>query len=165
MPIITPTVSTLSSPIISVNTTASSALGVTYEQILQSLGAFNYQVRYLYLAATTFPEIFQEILYNHFDANGNSISTFLVFAVDEYQYLPTFIYKVPSDDIILTSLSSLSLKVFPNKTVNFQVYSNENSVQDIYGDGSTGYNAFQNLEDIEGVSFFDNYTNYLIDND
>ena len=140
--------------------------GVTYAQFLQRLGAYNYGAEFFYMSATNFQQIGQAFNYNHFDANGNSVTTFLPFAVDPYQSQPSIFYETEPDQIILTGLSSLSFDLFAGANVYFKFFATiayiGNELDDkIFPDGS---NAFKELEEREGISFFDDYCNYLIDN-
>jgi hypothetical protein len=75
---ITPITTTLIAPVISVSMPLQvTGIGASYSQFLQSLGTYNYGAEYFYIAASTLPEIGQPVFYNHFDANGNSISVFM----------------------------------------------------------------------------------------
>lgn len=164
MALISPSVSTLINPVISVSMPFQvQGTGITYAQFLQSLGTYNYGVEYFYMAASTYPEIGQPIYYNHFDANGNSVSTHLPFTIDPYQSQPSLFYETEPDQIILTGLSSLSFKVYPQKTVYFKFFATITYLGNELDD--KGDNLFQELERVEGISFFDDYCNYLIDND
>ena len=140
--------------------------GITYEQFLQSLGKYNYGVNFFYLSASTYQEIGQPVLYNHFDANGNSISTILPFFVDPYQSQPSLYYEVESSQIILTNLSSIQFDVFANKTVFFKFFATISYLGNQFDDMGFigGDNAFEEFEQRQGISFFADYCDYLIDN-
>lgn len=175
MAFVNPSVSTLVTPVLSVvfpsvstaNPLQVQGSGITYNQFLQSLGTYNYGAEYFYLSASTYPEIGQPVFYNHFDANGNSVSTFLPFAVDPYQSQPSLFYETEPDQIILTGLSSLSFIVYPQKTVYFKFFATITYLGNELDDrgNPSGDNLFEEVEKIEGISFFDDYCNYLIDND
>jgi len=141
-----PIVTTNSTPIVTVSPNITSSptsvfsSNVTYDQILQSLGSFVYGSEFIYLATTTYTQIGQPMKYLHFDANGNQAQTYLPFAVDPYQSQPAIYYETNSDEIILDGFSSLTFNLEPNITVYFKT-----------------------LEKTEGVKFFEDYCNYLID--
>lgn len=165
---ITPITTTLIAPVISVSMPLQvTGIGASYSQFLQSLGTYNYGVEYFYISASTLPEIGQPVFYNHFDANGNSISVFLPFAVDPYQALPSLFYETESDQIILTNLSSLQFTVYAGKTVYFKFFATIAYIGNELDDRNLpqGDNLFEELEKAEGISFFDDYCNYLIDNE
>jgi hypothetical protein len=127
---------------------------VTYNQFLQSLGTYNYGVRFFYLSSTSYQQIGQPVLYNHFDANGNAVSTILPFSVDPYQSQPAIFYDTEPDQIIITNLSSLTLTILPYTSVYFKFFAKVDYV---------GYES-GNMQDVEsqlGYSFFDDYCNYI----
>lgn len=135
--------------------------GITYSQFLESLGTYNYGAEFFYLSSTSYTQIGQPVYYNHFDANGNSVTTYLPFAVDPYQSQPSIFYETESDQIVLTGLTSMQFTIYPTNTVFFKFFATitytGNELDDM------GKNAFENLEDAEGIKFFDDYCNYLID--
>lgn len=168
MAAIIPITSTIISPVISIAMPLQvTGGGITYSQFLQSLGKYNYGAEYFYLFASTYPEIGQPVYYNHFDANGNSVTTFLPFAVDPYQSQPALFYETEPDQIILTGLSAISFNVYANKTVYFKFFATiaylGNELDDI--NSPSGDNTFEEIEKVEGIKFFDDYCNYLIDNE
>jgi len=169
-PVITPTPPVIS--IVMPNVSTANPLqvqgsGVTYAQFLQSLGKYNYGAEFFYLSSTSYFQIGQVFSYNHFDANGNSVSVALPFTVDPYQSQPAVYYETESDQIILTGLSSLSFNVLPKTTIYFKFFATIAYVGNELDDRGlpNGDNAFEQLEKTEGISFFDDYCNYLIDND
>lgn len=139
--------------------------GVSYSQFLKSLGTYNYGAEFFYLSATNYPQIGQPFYYNHFDANGNSVTTFLPFAVDPYQSQPSLYYEVEPDQIILTGLSSMQFILFAGNTVYFKFFATiaylGNELDDL--GYFRGDNAFEEFEAEQGIKFFQDYCNYIID--
>ena len=163
---ITPTVSTSSSASFSITMAGqSNGQGLTYSQFLQSLGKYSYGAEFFYLSATNLPQIGQPFFYNHFDANGNSVSAFLPFAVDPYQAQPSLYYEVDSSQIILTGLTSLQFIVYSGNTLYFKFFATITYMGNELDDMGylNGDNAFEDFEAEEGISFFEDYCNYLID--
>lgn len=161
-----PTTTTILSPIISVSMPYSiEGSGITYSQFLQSLGKYNYGAEFFYVSATSYQQIGQPVFYNHFDANGNSISTFLPFAVDPYQSQPSIFYETEPDQIILTGLSSLQFYVYPQNTIFFKFFAQITYLGSELDEkqSNSGDNLFEEIESTEGISFFDDYCNYIID--
>ena len=164
-PIITPS----SPPIVSITpnvsvgnyTTVNTGSGVSYAQILESLGTMNYGAEFIYVYSSSYTQIAQAYQYFHFDANGNQAQTYLPFAVDPYQNQPALYYETNSDEIVFDGFSSLTFNLMPNATVYFKAYfdvvSNSLLLNNLHKD------SFQELEASEGVKFFDDYCNYLID--
>ena len=162
-----PIVTTNSTPIVTVSPNITSSptsvfsSNVTYDQILQSLGSFVYGSEFIYLATTTYTQIGQPMKYLHFDANGNQAQTYLPFAVDPYQSQPAIYYETNSDEIILDGFSSLTFNLEPNITVYFKTFTlvtSESLMLNALRDDN-----FQEVEKTEGVKFFEDYCNYLID--
>jgi hypothetical protein len=139
--------------------------GITYAQFLQSLGSYSYGAEYFYLSTTSYQQIGQPFFYNHFDANGNSISTFLPFSVDPYQAQPSIFYETEPDQIILTGLSSLQFNLFSQNTIFFKFFAQVTYMGNELDDknSNSGDNLFEEIEKNEGISFFDDYCNYIID--
>ena len=158
----TPSTSTTITPLISVSLPYQvQGVGVSYQQFLNSLGKYNYGVEFFYMWAATYPEIGQPIYYTHFTANGNQIATYLPFNVDPYQHQPSIYYEADPSLIILDGLSSLSFTIYPASTVFLKLFVTiaymGNELDDI------GMNNFEEIEVREGVKFFDDFCNYLID--
>lgn len=165
---IPPVVTTIVSPVISIAMPLQvQGVGVTYAQFIKSLGTYNYGAEFFYLSSTLYQQVGQVFTYNHFDANGNSISTILPFTIDPYQSQPATYYETEPDQIVLTGLSSLSFNVFANTTIYFKLFATIAYIGNELDDRGlpTGDNTFEEIEKIEGISFFDDYCNYLIDND
>lgn len=162
-PIITPS----STPIVSISPSITpspatvTATNISYQQILASLGTFVYGSEFIYMATTSYTQIGQAMQYIHFDSNGNQIQTYLPFAVDPYQSQPAIYFETNSQEVVFDGFSSLTFDLQPNTTVYFKVF--------VLVEGeSIMLNAlhkdeFQKLEEAEGVSFFKDFCNYLID--
>lgn len=135
--------------------------GITYSQFIQSLGKYNYGAEFFYLSSNTYTQVGQPIFYNHFDANGNSVSTFLPFAVDPYQSQPSIFYETESDQIVLTGLTSMQFTIYSGNTVYFKFFATITYLGNELD--NEGKNAFTELEKEEGIKFFDDFCNYLID--
>lgn len=164
-PIITPS----STPIVSISPSTSvgsyssiNASGnVTYSQILASLGTMVYGAEFIYLSSDSYTQVAQTFQYLHFDSNGNQIVTYLPFVIDPYQNQPAIYYETNEDEIVLDGFSSLTFSLEPNKIVYFKAFtlveSNSLQLNDLHND------AFQDVEEAEGVQFFKDFCNYLID--
>jgi len=136
--------------------------GITYQQFLQSLGTFNYGVNFFYISAQNYQQITQPVFYNHFNAAGNSVSTFLPWTAEPYQSQPSLYFDVNSEQIIFDGFSSLSLTIYPQSTVYFKFYAEVLSVSSGLDKGGTN---FQDIENAEGINFFEDYCNYIIDSE
>jgi hypothetical protein len=151
------------SPVISVTSSSVSVtgVGITYQQFLNSLGSWNYGTEFIYMSATNYQQITQAIKYFHFDSNGNQVQAYLPFVTDPYQFQPSIYYETEKDEIIFDGFSSLTFSLIANSIVFLKFYT-----EIIYTAGeldSKNGSPFQRLEEMEGVTFFDDYCNYIID--
>jgi len=158
-----PSLSTGISPAISVTSSSVSVngVGITYQQFLASLGSFNYGTEFIYMSASNYQQITQAIQYFHFDSNGNQVQAYLPFVTDPYQFQPSIYYETEKDEIVFDGFSSLTFSLIANSVVYLKFYT---EIIFMAGelDGKNG-SPFQQLEETEGVKFFDDYCNYIID--
>lgn len=158
-----PSLATGISPVISVTSSSISVtgVGITYQQFLASLGTYNYGTEFIYMSASNYQQITQAIQYFHFDSNGNQVQAYLPFVTDPYQFQPSIYYETEKDEIVFDGFSSLTFSLIANSIVYLKFY-----VEIIYMAGaldSENGSPFQKLEETEGVKFFDDYCNYIID--
>jgi hypothetical protein len=134
---------------------------ITYSQLMQSLGTYVYGSEFFYLSSTTFKQINQPFFYTHFDAAGNQMSSYLAFAVDPYQQLPAIYYETSPNEVIFDGFSSLTFDLYAQELVFFKMFA---LIEYVGGDlEQFGDNNFEEVEKAEGVKIFDDYCNYLID--
>lgn len=134
---------------------------ISYNQLLNSLGTYDYGSEFLYLSSTTYKQIGQPFAYTHFDAAGNQISSYLAFAIDPYQDQSAIYYETRPDEIIFDGFSSLTFTLYAQELLYFKMFAIV-----VYMAGQLeqyGDNNFQDVENAEGVKIFDDYCNYLID--
>lgn len=165
-----PNIIPLSTPIVTVITpivTSSNPFSnvtsntVTYNQILESLGTYVYGSEFIYIYTNSYTQLGQDFQYLHFDANGNQIVTYLTIGVDPYQNQSAIYYETNPEEVILDGFSSLTFNLLPNSVVYFKTFVTVDSMggylNEIHDDN------FQNVEKAEGVKFFNDFCNYLID--
>jgi hypothetical protein len=134
---------------------------ITYNQLMNSLGTYNYGSEFFYLSANSYKQIGQPFFYTHFDAAGNQVSSYLPFAIDPYQSRTSIYYETRSDEIIFDGFSSLTFVLYAQEIVYFKMFA---LVEYMGGDlEQYGDNNFEELEKAEGVKIFEDYCNYLID--
>jgi len=102
MPTVAPTIST-ATPLITITTQEG---GVTYDQILASLGSMVYGAELIYIYGASNQQIAQPFYYTHTDVNGNADQKYLPFAIDPNQSQTSLYYEsnkteVVFDDIII----------------------------------------------------------------
>jgi hypothetical protein len=89
------------------------------------------------------------------------MSSYLAFAIDPYQDQPAIYYETNPDEIIFDGFSSLTFNLYAQELVYFKMFA---LIEYMGGDlEQYGDNNFQELENAEGVKIFDDYCNYLID--
>jgi hypothetical protein len=103
----------------------------------------------------------QDFKYLHFDANGNQIVTYLTIGIDPYQDQSATYYETNPEEIVLDGFSSLTFNLLPNQTVFFKTFVTVDSISGYLNEFNP--DNFQQLEKAEGVKFFDDFCNYLID--
>jgi hypothetical protein len=134
---------------------------ITYNQLMNSLGTYDYGSEFLYLSSTTFKQISQPFFYTHFNAAGNQVSSYLAFAIDPYQQQSSIYYETRSDEVIFDGFASLTFVLYAQEIVYFKMFA---LVEYMGGDlEQYGDNNFEALEKAEGVKIFEDYCNYLID--
>jgi hypothetical protein len=157
MATISPTIST-AAPIVTIDTQES---GVSYDQILASLGTMVYGAEMIYIYGATNQQIAQPFYYVHTDVNGNADQKFLPFSVDPFQTQTSLYYETTKEQIVFDGLSSLSFDLLANSTVYLKFYTQVEANRDLL---DLHYNnLFVQVEDVEGVKFFHDFKDYLID--
>ena len=154
MAVITPTITFGLTPVISIQ-----CIGITYQQFLNSLGTSIYGIDKIYVNANSYQQVSQTVNYSRFDSNGDTIVTSLPFPVDSYQYQPTLLIETDKKVIFINQNTSLSFNLLPNTNVNLKLVCEIVKISsnlDIYG------NAFQDYNIYENSDFFNNYCNFLI---
>mgnify|MGYP006274453983 CR=1 FL=1 len=122
--IFTPTITTNTTPAISVTAADSGVPPVTYAQIKQSLGTYVYKVDKLYVYSENLNQLIGAINYNIYDADGNKLVTNVITTVDPYQGT-TAIYKDLTEfvtEVIFNGNSSISATILPNTYVRVQFF-------------------------------------------
>lgn len=129
---------------------------VSYQQLLQSLGAICFDISDIYLSTQTLAQIQQVYDFKKFDANGNKSKKSYIFAPDPYQLNTAFIKQIdPADEMIFDSRSDLTFPVLPNETILMKFFYNDvsfvNELNRINGGG--------NIK--ETFDFFDSYQDII----
>lgn len=162
-PVITTTTPVVTvTPFLSTGTNATiSAPVVSYNQILQSLGTYVYGGEFIYIYSTNIQQIQQPFGFNHFDANGNKIQTYLPFAVDPFQKQGAKYFETNPDEVVLDGFSALAFVLNAGNTLYFKIFTlveaNTLYLNQINPD------EFQQMAESMGSDFFNDFCNYLID--
>jgi hypothetical protein len=133
---------------------------VTYEQIRQSLGISNYDVKEFFLYSTSYTQLSGVVNYNSFDSDGNRKIVNVVNAIDPYQNttaLSVDLKNLPCH-FLLNGFSSVSTIILPNSYLQVNLRSERIS-------NSLGLNLtnFDTMNKITKTKFFDDYGTSLED--
>jgi hypothetical protein len=158
MPQISPVVTT--APMVLVDTQEGS---VTYDEILASLGTMVYGAELIYIYSQSNQQIAQPFYYQHTDIDGRADQTYLPFTIDPYQDQSSLYYETNKDEIVFDGLSSLTFNLLPNSSVYLKFYTEVKANRDLL---DLHYNnLFIELENREGVKFFHDFKDYLLDDE
>jgi hypothetical protein len=154
---ISPTIST-QAPLITIDTQES---GVTYNQILASLGSMVYGAELIYIYGASNQQIAQPFYYIHTNVDGIADQKYLPFSIDPNQSQTAIYYETNKMEIVFDGLSSLTFDLLANSTVYLKFYSEVKATRDLL---DLHYNnLFVQVENMEGVKFFHDFKDYLID--
>jgi len=138
---------TISSPV-----SITLANGVTYQQFLNSLGAYVYWFDVVYLWTTNSTQITQPILYNYTDVNGNAKTLTIVPTTDPYQYSPALYINVKDFDIVFDGNSTVQFSLLPQTTLKFKLFGDGMSVGALQGNKNDNFTKL--AENIGDAEFF-----------
>lgn len=128
------------------------ANGVTYQQFLNSLGAFVYWFDVIYLWTNTPAQITQPILYNYTDVNGNARTVSIIPTTDPYQYSPALYIDIKDFNVVVDGNSTVQFTLLPNATLKFKLYGDYMSISALNGDKTDNFT--QLAETIGEPDFF-----------
>jgi len=134
----------------------SSLTGVSYSQLIASLGTFIYSIYMIYLYSQNTSQINTPLGYYEYDASGNQKTHYLTPVADPYQFSNAIYFNPAKNTIVLNGNSGLNLTVLPNTSLTLQLFSITITNQ---GDGHNINFAF--LENKENIRNFLNYKNTL----
>lgn len=114
--------------------------GITYNQFLNSLGAYVYQFNELYLFTDVAAQLSNPIGYTNKDANGNTKTWIIQPVVDPYQYSPALYVPLEGRDIIIDDSATIEFNLLPNATLKLQFFGKSISVTQYLG-GDTNFSS------------------------
>lgn len=119
--------------------------GITYSEILNSLGSNVFRVTKMFLTATSISQIKKPISYSISDANGRMATEVINLMPDPYQKMSTLSKDLSGQQILLNGHSSLSFNLLAGVSLMIQLTSEQYSVAD-------GLNLIKkpNIEMLEG---------------
>lgn len=112
-----PTITTSTSPV-----TIQSSYGsgsVTYPQILQQLGSYNFKINKLTIIANNFADIQVPIIFQKVDANGNTISKPTVIVPSIYQAVTQVDVDLSNEGLVFDAQTFMNVNVNPNASLTY----------------------------------------------
>lgn len=122
----------------------------TYEEFVNSMGSFLYEIKEVYLKANSNDQLLEPLKFYQFDVNGRADSYSQIVTVDPYQYQTSSVFKLTRDQIILNGRTVLSMNLLPNEQVSLVLYVNQISNRD-----------FVHPTNLYLDDFFKDYTNFI----
>lgn len=107
-----PTKTVFTNGVIDIQSTA----GLTYDQILNSMGTSIYSVTDIYLEANSLQQVLRPLYFVQYDVNGTRSRFSQINAVDPYQF-QNAIRIIPAKEVYLNGRTSLSTVLLPNEIV------------------------------------------------
>ena len=102
--------------------------GVTYEELINALGSFNFRVDSIKINALQMNQVHQILQYDHYNSNGNRMKLSVVPNIDPYQSQPAINIETREHDIILDGRSSINFDVMPNENILMILHTEEISL-------------------------------------
>ena len=112
-----PTITISTSPV-----TIQSSYGngsVTYPQILQQLGSYNFKINKLTIIANNFADIQVPIIFQKVDANGNTTSKPVVIVPSIYQFVTQVDFDLSNEGLIFDSSTFMNVNINPNASLTY----------------------------------------------
>ena len=105
---------------------------LTYNEFLQSLGQYVYEIRKYYISSTdnNIKQLLQPVYYEINDANGLQEAQVIVHHVDPYQASSSFIEDCSGKNIYLDGNSSFNLNLLAGEQITLSLFTNETAIID-----------------------------------
>jgi hypothetical protein len=103
-------------------TTDNGTGGVTYEELISSLGAYVYQITDVYIYSENFNQITGAYNYLIYDANGNEYIETIVAAPDINQSQNALYIDTKNKNLIINGNNNVSFNVLPNTNLQLVLY-------------------------------------------
>lgn len=110
---------TINSNAVGVTTNSSS---LTYEQLISSLLWMAYDVKKLYITASSFDQVSEQLTIRKLTQAGQTVIDNFPIFIDPEQFLPAVYLDVSNKELIIDNLTTLSFTLLPNASVQFDFY-------------------------------------------
>jgi hypothetical protein len=129
-----------------------SLTGVSYNQLLNSLGSDVYNAFMIYIYSTNGGQVTTPLTFFIYDVNGNKDLNTLAITKDPYQFTNAIVYKTPSGLVIFNGNSGLTFTIQPLTFMTLQFYCIRKSNQ-----GDAHAMNYLAIEKAQNVLFFKEY--------
>jgi hypothetical protein len=104
------------------NSAVSSLTGVSYSQLIASLGTFIYSIYLFYIYTENQAQLNTPFLYYEFDATGNEENKALMLVPNEYFFSNANYLLIKNNEVILNGNSGFQFTILPNTSITLQLY-------------------------------------------
>jgi hypothetical protein len=111
--------------------TVTSSGGVTYKQIINSMGSFIYGISKMYINANQSSQLLEPFSFTQYDVNGVIEQYSQINTVDPYQFQNSSSFDLSKKNVLLNGRNNLNLAVLPNEKISLIFYTNEVSNRDL----------------------------------
>ena len=135
---------------------------LTYNEFLQSLGQYVYQIRKYYISSVnnSIKQLLEPVYYEISDANGSQQAQVMVHHVDPYQASSSFIADCDGRGFFLDGNSSFSLNLLAGQQITLSLFTNETAIiDDIDKYGKSNFEKYQDT--LKQLDLYKDYTDTL----
>lgn len=104
------------------NSAVSSLTGVSYSQLIASLGTFIYSIYLIYVYTENQAQLNTPFLYYEFDATGNEENKALMLVPNEYLFSNANYLHIKNNEVVLNGNSGFQFTILPNTNITLQLY-------------------------------------------
>lgn len=133
--------------------------GTSYEEIIESQSSINYNVKKIYLQASTVIGVNEPIEVVRYDANGYLSNMQMLNLVEPYQYQTSKNIQIKNNSLILDGRTQLNVIVDANSTYRIYFQTTKIEPRDLLNNGK---NFFSN-DFLNTYGFFKNYNEEISD--
>lgn len=153
MPVITPAISTSSTPGIEITT---SVPGLSYQGLINSLGAICFKIERLFYASQMMSQFSNPMTYTKYDNYGNANGKVISTPISPSQFQSTMYLELKSRGVVFDANSDLAFVLAALNSIQFIFYAETINVTNALNHNSGSIDNFKSVERSMGkAGFFD----------
>lgn len=125
MPSYTVTITSLSTPAVS-----ASSSGISYNELINSLGYYNFLVQEFFLQSLNISQLQQTFMFETYDSNGTQYIRPMANYVDPYQKQASLYVGAKQESVLINSRTSINFPLLSLESLSMQVFAKENYIGD-----------------------------------